>query len=84
MESRIAGRKMTFIATYADTLKNSEKNPDKRKYYYEQLEDTVTSVSNRNLLIIAGDFNAKTGSGHKDYPEAGADWHFCSGVALLL
>ena len=69
MDSKLTDRKITFISTYADTLKNSEKNPEIRRDYYEQLEDTVKSVSNRNMLIIAGDFNAKTGSGNKDYPE---------------
>ena len=46
MDSKLAGRKMTFISTYADTLKNSEKNPERTRDYYEHLEDTVRSVGN--------------------------------------
>ena len=29
----------------------------------------VKNIKNRNMIIIAGDMNAKTGSSNKDYPE---------------
>ena len=29
----------------------------------------MAGIANRTVLVVAGDFNAKTGSGHKQYPE---------------
>ena len=62
-------RKLVFITGYAPTLINSEKNPEIRDNFYNALEDEIRKTSNRNILIIAGDFNAKTGSSHTDHPQ---------------
>ena len=58
-------RKLVFISAYAPTLTNSEKNPETREKFYETLDKAIRSTSSRDLLIIAGDFNAKTGSAAK-------------------
>ena len=58
------------IVAYAPTLKKSEVNPEIKENFYEALEKTVKSIKNRHSLFVIGDFNAKTGSGFRDYPEA--------------
>ena len=57
-----------FISAYAHTLDKSEKEPNIREEFYEALEATIEKTAKRDLLVIAGDFNAKTGSGHEQYP----------------
>ena len=63
-------RDLVFISTYAPTLVKSEQNSEIRDKYYTDLNTEMnTNVSNRSLLIVGGDFNAKTGSAWKDHPE---------------
>ena len=45
------------------------KDPGLRDKYYEELDTIVAGIANRTVLVVAGDFNAKTGSRHKQYPE---------------
>ena len=61
-------RDLVFIATYAPTLEKSQKNPELRTEYYTDLENEINNIPQRSFLVIGGDFNAKTGSGWKDYP----------------
>ena len=60
--------KLHYISAYAHTLEKSNKNPEDRENFYEALEATIEKTPERDLLIIGGDFNAKTGSGHTDFP----------------
>ena len=60
---------LKFISTYAPTLEVSEKNENIREEFYAALTNTVNGISRREMLIIAGDMNAKIGSEHHDYPE---------------
>ena len=62
-------RKNVLICAYAPTLPISERNPDIREHFYNELESVINRVSKRDILFIAGDFNAKTGSDHVNYPE---------------
>ena len=63
-------RELTLISTYAHTLSNSEKHPELRERYYEELDTLINKTNNhQSLLVVAGDFNAKTGSAYKQYPE---------------
>ena len=55
--------------TYAHTLEKSEKDLKLREDSYEKLEAIIEKTAKRDFLIIGGDFNAKTGSGYKDFPE---------------
>ena len=65
-----AGRKLVFISTYAPTLDDSKKHPEVQEKYYQELEETINAVSKRDLLLIGGDMNAKTGvEAHKEYPD---------------
>ena len=63
------GRKLTVLCTYAPTNPQCEKNPTLRDQYYEELDSIIATIPSRSVLVIAGDFNAKTGSGHRQYPE---------------
>ena len=60
---------MSIINAYAPTLPVSESNPEVRESFYDELESVVRSVSNRDYMIIAGDFNAKTGREWDRYPQ---------------
>ena len=60
---------VTLINACAPTLPVSENKPEVRESFYDDLEDVVRSTSNRDQLIVAGDFNAKTGREWKSYPE---------------
>jgi exonuclease III len=69
LEGKDNQRKLIFISTYAPTLEVSEKNPKIREDYYEDLENTISQISERDICIIGGDQNAKTGLGHQEFPE---------------
>ena len=61
---------VNIIVAYAPTLIKSEKDPQIRKNFYCQLEQVTSKQrKNKHLLLVLGDFNAKTGSGHTLYPE---------------
>ena len=60
---------ITVINAYAPTLPVSENDPDIRERFYDELESVVRSVSKRDFLVIAGNFNAKTGQEWNTYPE---------------
>ena len=36
--------------------------------YYEEFESVLNNISKRDICIIGGDMNAKTGLGHKEFP----------------
>ena len=55
--------------TYAPTLVLSEKNEEIKEEYYRALDETIRRISKRNLLIIAGDFNAEVGRPSETYSE---------------
>ena len=59
---------LMFISAYAHTLDKSEKEPNLREEVYEALEAIIEKTAKRDLLVIGGDFNAKTGSGYKEFP----------------
>ena len=45
------------------------KDPSERDKLYEQLGSEIKRLPNKEFLIILCDFNAKTGSGHNEFPE---------------
>lgn len=55
-----------MLSVYAPTLEVSEANPEIREQFYSDLEAVLATLSSRDALVIAGDFNAKTGSAHED------------------
>ena len=69
VDVRLKHNTLKLIAIYAPTLSSSEENPQIREDLYNAIESIVKNVSDRDIVIIAGDFNAKTGSAWKDYPQ---------------
>ena len=57
---------LEMICTFASTLDKSEAKPEIRDNFYTELDAVVQKSKSRNALIIAGDFNAKTGSAFQD------------------
>ena len=62
-------KKLSFISCYAPTLCNTLKDPKETEDFYNTLENAISKINPGTILIIGGDFNAKTGSGHKDFKE---------------
>ena len=54
--------KLIIVSVYAPTLETSEKNHDVRDNFYNELGSIISRVKSRDSQIVAGDFNAKTGS----------------------
>ena len=54
--------KLIILSVYAPTLEKSEKNPEGAENFYNIMESVIKKVKSRDDLIIAGDFNAKTGT----------------------
>jgi len=66
---KISNINYIIISAYAHTLPKSEKKPTDRIEFYEKLESLIQCESATTQILIGGDFNAKTGSGHNDFPE---------------
>ena len=60
---------VTVISAYAPTEDVSKKNPEKREEFYDILEQQIKTVKLTDMLVVGGDFNAKTGSGYKRYKD---------------
>ena len=61
--------KAKIISVYAHTLKTSEENPELREDFYETIESIIDKTPKRDVIILAGDFNAKTGGGWNDFKD---------------
>ena len=68
-EIKLKNCRLQFISAYAHTSEKTEKNPELREEFYEILEGTIDKVPKRDEVILAGDFNAKTGSGYNDFKD---------------
>ena len=61
-------RNIVVISVYAPTTPRSKKHPEEFEEFYEAPDAAITSTLNRDSLIIAGDYNAKIGSGFAEFP----------------
>ena len=52
---------ISIINVYAPTSQRVEKYPDEIEQFYKDLNETFNSIRKRELVILAGDFNAKAG-----------------------
>ena len=50
-------------------MENTEKDITKTEKLYSDLNNLINNIPKRKEILIAGDFNAKTGSSNKLYPE---------------
>ena len=70
LEGDSTKKKLFIIVAYAPTLGVSEKNPNVREEFYRTLTQVTLKVDkSRHMIVTIGDFNAKTGSGYRIYPE---------------
>ena len=61
---------VNVIVAYAPTLIKSEKDPQIREDFYDELNKiTLQYKKDKHVLLVLRDFNAKTGSSHSIYPE---------------
>ena len=51
------------------THEKSEQTLELREEFYEALDSVISKTAERDEIILAGDFNAKTGSGYRDFKE---------------
>ena len=61
----------SYLYTY---LTKVRRNNQLRDTFYETLENVLEKIPRRDVIVIAGDFNAKTGSGHKEFSEHRKIW----------
>ena len=57
---------MSIINVYAPTSEISKKRPEETAQFYEQLQQTINCYKSRDMLFVAGDFNAKVGLKHSN------------------
>ena len=63
-------KKLILIVAYAPTLIKSESNEEIREDFYNALNEATRKLNKgRYIMMVIGDFNAKTGSGYKDFPD---------------
>ena len=62
-------RNLKPISKYAPTLEVSEKDENIGEEFYGALNNKVNGINRRDILIIAGDMDAKIGSEYHVYPE---------------
>ena len=55
---KIGGFGISFIAAYAPTEVDESENSDN---FYETLQSTIESICKKDVIIVAGDFNARVG-----------------------
>ena len=59
---KIENVQIVIISAYAPTLEIRKKHPQKCEQFYDELQSLIKTVKTRDLLIVTGDFNAKTWS----------------------
>ena len=58
--------KVDILSAYAPTINRNEKNNEIRENFYTRLDSIIRNISNRHIITIAYDFNAKNGSAAKN------------------
>ena len=56
---------VTLVSVYAPTLSAT---PDTKDEFYDQLSATISNISNKEQLIVLGDFNARVGADQRSWP----------------
>ena len=62
-------KKYCFISVYVPTNESIVKYPEKTSTFYEQLSDIISNINRNVLIIIEGDFNAKSKIRHRDHQD---------------
>ena len=56
---------VTLVSVYAPTLSAT---PDTKDEFYDQLSATISNISDKEQLILLGDFNARVGADQRSWP----------------
>ena len=56
---------VTLVSVYAPTISAT---PDTKDEFYDQLSATISNISNKEQLILLGDFNARVGADQRSWP----------------
>ena len=64
LSTYINNRQYYVICVHVPTLPTSKKTPSIRQDFYDKLDNLLHDIHKRAVLYLAGDFNAKAGSGH--------------------
>ena len=64
MRIRLSSGFVTVISAYAPTLMAE---PVEKDEFYQQLDDTLLSIAAGDSIVLAGDFNARTGSDYRSW-----------------
>ena len=67
LKDRNINRPIYVINCYAPTEPNCDKDSQLRETFYSDLTSLANTVCRRAILMVIGDFNAKTGSGYAEY-----------------
>ena len=59
----IKNRSVHFISAYTPHKQLANSEPEKRTQFYEDLNIAVKKGNSSSIIVVAGDFNAKTGGG---------------------
>ena len=61
-------KKLLFVSAYAPHEQQSNKTPQLREDFYKHLNLACKSGKKNSLLVVAGDFNGKTGDSFSQHP----------------
>lgn len=59
--------KIIIISAYAPTEESCKKTPNLWEHFCNELDSTLKNIISREIVIVGGDFNGKTGSAHNLY-----------------
>ena len=62
-------KKYCFISFYVPTNESIVKYPEKTSTFYEQLSGIISNINRNVLIIIEGDFNAKSKMRHRGHQD---------------
>ena len=66
---KLNSNKINVLSVYAPTEERSRDNPKEAEEFYDEMEQIIQNISNRDFLVITGDFNARVGKQTEDFED---------------
>ena len=60
---------INILSVYAPTEERSKVNPREAEEFYDEMEQIIQNISNRDFFEIIGDFNAQVGKQTEDFED---------------